>query len=157
MNNFMSRLITLSFKKEIWCKVKFVLVVKTYVFPRLSIVTIDFHSTGIQMLTLLIPVLINFLIDAAKLRQVSKQTRQLHEQSLQWLMRIGPKYPQEFKTMMSQSPDLRLRLETAVRNNQQSTNNSNKAAHDAQNASKAMGSSQQKPTIKLKTDFSNFS
>ncbi|XP_037925116.1 HEAT repeat-containing protein 5B isoform X5 [Hermetia illucens] len=111
----------------------------------------------IQMLTLLIPVLINFLIDAAKLRQVSKQTRQLHEQSLQWLMRIGPKYPQEFKTMMSQSPDLRLRLETAVRNNQQSTNNSNKAAHDAQNASKAMGSSQQKPTIKLKTDFSNFS
>ncbi|XP_067647146.1 HEAT repeat-containing protein 5B isoform X5 [Eurosta solidaginis] len=108
---------------------------------------------GIQMLTLLVPVLINYLAEPTKLRTLPKCQRQLHEQSLQWLMKIGPKYPQEFKTLMGQTLELRQKLETAIRNQQQSINIANKA-----NELQARGGMMkpQKPTIKLKTDFSNF-
>lgn len=46
------------------------------------------------MLTLLVPILISFLLEGNQLRTSPKFTVQLHEQSLQWLMKIGPKYPQ---------------------------------------------------------------
>lgn len=46
------------------------------------------------MLTLLVPILISFLLEGNQLRSATKFTVQLHEQSLQWLMKIGPKYPQ---------------------------------------------------------------
>jgi hypothetical protein len=59
---------------------------------------------------------------------------------------------------MSQAPDLRVKLETAIKCNQQqqalntqrinSTNNDNKSSTTP---------TVQQPTIKLKTDFSNFS
>lgn len=46
------------------------------------------------MLTLLVPILISFLLEGNQFRSATKFTIQLHEQSLQWLMKIGPKYPQ---------------------------------------------------------------
>lgn len=46
------------------------------------------------MLTLLVPILVNFLIEPASFRTSTKYRVQLHDQSLQWLMKIGPKYPQ---------------------------------------------------------------
>lgn len=107
------------------------------------------------MLTLLVPLLINYLAEPTKLRTLPKFQRQLHENSLQSLMKIGPKYPQEFKTLMSQSIELRQKLEIAIRNNQQA-NNVNKA-NDVQNGNRpGSGGNHHKPTIKLKTDFSNF-
>lgn len=111
------------------------------------------HLTGIQMLTLLVPVLINYLAEPAKLRTLPKYQRQLHEQALQWLMKIGPKYPQEFKTLMGQTLELRQKLEAAIRSQQQSINIANKANELQMRGGLAK---QQKPTIKLKTDFSNF-
>ncbi|XP_073829130.1 HEAT repeat-containing protein 5B isoform X2 [Musca autumnalis] len=108
----------------------------------------------IQMLTLLVPVLINYLAEPSKLRNLPKYQRQLHEQSLQWLMKIGPKYPQEFKSLMSQSPELRQKLEAAVRCQQQTAAIANRVQQTAQARSGL--EKQQKPTIKLKTDFSNF-
>lgn len=107
------------------------------------------------MLTLVVPVLIAFLSDPSKLRALTKYQRQLHDQSLQWLIRIGPKYPEEFKNLMSQSNDLRQRLEISIRHNQQANNNSintNESFHD----NGKDGGLNQKPTITLKTDFSNF-
>lgn len=107
------------------------------------------------MLSLLVPLLISYLIDSNSYKTSNKQTVQLHEQSLQWLMKIGPKYPQEFKTLMSQTPELRAKLEVAVRSNQQSTS-LQKNKNEMQQTSK-LNLLQQKPTITLKTDFSNFS
>ncbi|EDW83833.1 uncharacterized protein Dwil_GK13824, isoform A [Drosophila willistoni] len=107
----------------------------------------------IQMLTLLVPVLIGFLADPTKWRTLPKYQRQLHEQSLQWLLKIGPKYPKEFKALMGQTPELRLKLETAIRNQQQSISIAQKAT-EAQRT--GILAKPQKPTIKLKTDFSNF-
>ncbi|XP_022214446.2 HEAT repeat-containing protein 5B isoform X2 [Drosophila obscura] len=107
----------------------------------------------IQMLTLLVPVLIGFLADPSRLRAVAKYQRQLHEQALQWLLKIGPKYPQEFKALMGQTPELRQKLEAAIRSQQQSINIAQKASEAQRNGLLAKP---QKPTIKLKTDFSNF-
>lgn len=109
---------------------------------------------GIQMLTLLVPILINYLLEPDQLRARPKQCVQLHEQSLQWLMKIGPKYPHEFKTFMGQSPELRARLESAIKRNQASSQMQAKNKSEA--AARASVKEQQKPTIQLKTDFSNF-
>lgn len=118
------------------------LIMKSFTFP------ID-----IQMLTLLVPVLIGYLADPNKVRTLPKYQRQLHEQALQWLLKIGPKYPQEFKALMAQKPELRFKLEAAIRNQQQSINLAQKASEAQRNGLLAKP---QKPTIKLKTDFSNF-
>ncbi|XP_030374893.1 HEAT repeat-containing protein 5B isoform X2 [Scaptodrosophila lebanonensis] len=107
----------------------------------------------IQMLTLLVPVLISYLAEPNKLRTLPKYQRQLHEQALQWLLKIGPKYPQEFKSLMGQTPELRQKLEAAIRNQQQSISIAQKA-NEAQRS--GLLAKPQKPTIKLKTDFSNF-
>lgn len=112
------------------------------------------HLTGIQLLTLLVPILIGYLLEPHVLKMSSKYESQLHEQSLQWLMRIGPKYPQEFKSLMTQSNDLRIKLEAAIRYNQQSTNQKQKP--DSHTIAKSQ-LNQSKPTIELKTNFSNFS
>lgn len=103
------------------------------------------------MLTLLVPILINYLLEGQALRSANKYSLTLHETSLQWLMKIGPKYPQEFKKLMSQATNLRSRLENAIRSNQQT----HRRSKIESNASKQI--SNQMPSIKLKTDFSNFS
>ncbi|XP_055609550.1 HEAT repeat-containing protein 5B isoform X4 [Uranotaenia lowii] len=111
---------------------------------------------GIQMLTLLIPILINYLLEPEQHRSKSKQCYQLHEHSLQGLMRIGPKYPHEFKIFMTQQPELRTKLETAIKRNQMSAIQAKNKTEAANAAAKASATQQQKPTIQLKTDFSNF-
>ncbi|KAH8281039.1 hypothetical protein KR054_007842, partial [Drosophila jambulina] len=108
--------------------------------------------TDIQMLTLLVPVLIGFLAEPSKLRTLPKYQKQLHDQALQWLLKIGPKHPQEFKALMGQTPELRQKLEAAIRSQQQSINIAQKATEAQRN----LLAKPQKPTIKLKTDFSNF-
>lgn len=50
--------------------------------------------SGIQMLSLLVPILITYLLDPAGLTAAKRQAVQLHENSLQWLKKIGPKYPE---------------------------------------------------------------
>lgn len=103
------------------------------------------------MLTLLVPVLINYLIDGESMGSATKLTLTLHDASLQWLRKIGPKYPQEFKQLMSQTSNLRLRLENAIQMNQQLQ----KIMKSEPNVDRPH--LQQPPSIKLKTDFSNFS
>lgn len=115
-----------------------------------------YFLTGIQMIALLVPVLIAFLYDPSKLQSLTKYQRQLHEQSLQWLIKIGPKYPHEFKKIMCESNELRQRLEISIRHKQQSkildTNLCMESFTDISEPDKF----NQKPTITLKTDFSNF-
>jgi HEAT repeat-containing protein 5 len=124
------------------------------------------------MLTLLVPILISFLLETNQQKTSTKFCMQLHEQSLQWLMKVGPKYPQvcsvtsiinfsikinvsfqqEFKTLMGQAPELRNKLESAVRNQQQAATLQKTAMETAENENKTVVQSQQ-PSIKLKTKF----
>ncbi|XP_044256431.1 HEAT repeat-containing protein 5B isoform X4 [Tribolium madens] len=106
---------------------------------------------GIQMLTLLVPILISYLLEGQALRSANKYSLNLHEISLQRLMKIGPKYPQEFKKLMSQTSELRTKLENAIRSKQQN----HIKIKNGVNANKPVTSHH--PSIKLKTDFSNFS
>lgn len=46
------------------------------------------------MLTLLVPILITYLLDTSSLKTAKRQAVQLHENSLNWLKKIGPKYPE---------------------------------------------------------------
>lgn len=103
------------------------------------------------MLTLLVPILINYLIEGEAVATASKLTLTLHDVSLQWLRKIGPKYPQEFKKLMTQTSGLRARLENAIQMNQQLQ----KIIRSEPSVNRPQ--LQQPPSIKLKTDFSNFS
>lgn len=114
-----------------------------------------FESLGTQLLALLVPILIGYLLEPQTMQTSSKYSCQLHEQSLQWLMKIGPKYPQEFKALMTQSTDLRTKLESAIRFNQQNSNHQ-KQKNDPNAAAKNQQNNQVKPTIELKTNFGNF-
>lgn len=115
-----------------------------------TLIALTETKNRVQMLALLVPVLISFLLEGPALKDASKPCQTLHERSLQWLMKIGPQYPQEFKSLMAQSTEMRTKLESAIRTSQQ-----------AQQRMKVDGTSvkplaSQTPTIKLKTDFSNF-
>lgn len=100
------------------------------------------------MLGLLVPILVSLLADSTALPKASKITKNLHEQALQKLMKIGPKYPEPFRTVIGSSPDLKSRLEGAVRASQAS-------AKQKQPAAKPKVAPTQ-PSIKLRMDFSNY-
>ncbi|CAH2095244.1 unnamed protein product [Euphydryas editha] len=101
------------------------------------------------MLWILVPIVISYLREPADGR--GPHARALHEFALNWLMRVGPKYPQEFKTMMQQSSELRTKLENAVKANQASRNNRRPPP-----TRPSFETRPAKPTIQLKTDFSDF-
>lgn len=46
------------------------------------------------MLCLLVPIIIAYLRDVDELRSCNTYSKALHDFSLQWLMKIGPKYQQ---------------------------------------------------------------
>ncbi|KMQ92675.1 heat repeat-containing protein 5b [Lasius niger] len=108
-------------------------------------------SNRIQMLTLLVPILINYLLEGDELQRATKYQASLHQQSFQWLNKIGPKYPQEFKTLMSQSTELKTKLENAVRTSHQQAQRHTRSVDSVKPQIKISA-----PSIKLKTDFSNF-
>ncbi|XP_051162518.1 HEAT repeat-containing protein 5B isoform X4 [Leptopilina boulardi] len=108
-------------------------------------------ANRIQMLTLLVPILINFLLEGDKLQHGTKYQISLHQQSFQWLNKIGPKYPQEFKTLMSQSTELKTKLENAVRLSHLQAQMLSRTSEPVKPQFKVLA-----PSIKLKTDFSNF-
>uniref|UniRef100_A0A182K6L8 HEAT repeat-containing protein 5B n=1 Tax=Anopheles christyi TaxID=43041 RepID=A0A182K6L8_9DIPT len=123
----------------------------------------------IQMLTLLVPILVNYLDDPEESKQQSPPSPQqrtitkskyataLNDHAIQWLMKIGLKYPQEFKAFMAQAPELRRKLEAAIKRNQMNATLQKSKSEAANAAARNSAAQQQKPTIQLKTDFSNFS
>ncbi|CAH0731953.1 unnamed protein product, partial [Brenthis ino] len=108
-------------------------------------------AARIQMLWILVPIVISYLREASELTRAPPHVRTLHEFALNWLMKIGPKYPQEFKTMMQQSSELRTKLENAVKASQAS-----RALRRAPPTRPSFETRTPKPTIQLKTDFSDF-
>lgn len=104
------------------------------------------------MLGLLVPILINLLVDGNILSCSSKYVRMLHDYALNHLVKTGPKYPLEFRAIMSRSADLRARLENAVHDSKQPS----KATSHGAGLHHRLPQVESEPSIKLKTDFSNF-
>lgn len=91
----------------------------------------------------------SFLLD--DLDNVSTARRALHEDCLQRLMKIGPLYPTEFRTIMTGQSILKSKLENAIKLSQ-----TMKQSSVTTPAMKKAAVSTIKPSIKLKTSF-NFS
>uniref|UniRef100_A0A9L0SKJ5 HEAT repeat-containing protein 5B n=1 Tax=Equus caballus TaxID=9796 RepID=A0A9L0SKJ5_HORSE len=110
-----------------------------------TLVALGEEQNRVQLLALLVPTLISYLLDENSFASASTASKDLHEFALQNLMHIGPLYPHAFKTVMGAAPELKVRLETAVRASQAS-----KAKAAARQPAPTVHSA---PTIKLKTSF----
>uniref|UniRef100_A0A6Q2Y0Y9 HEAT repeat-containing protein 5A n=1 Tax=Esox lucius TaxID=8010 RepID=A0A6Q2Y0Y9_ESOLU len=97
-----------------------------------------------QLVAVLLPILISFLLDENALASASAPGRALHESALLDLMRIGPQHSSVFKALMASSPHMKARLEAAVKGNQETVNIK---------ATQTPVPSKTSPSIQLKTNF----
>uniref|UniRef100_A0A8D3DHR6 HEAT repeat-containing protein 5B n=1 Tax=Scophthalmus maximus TaxID=52904 RepID=A0A8D3DHR6_SCOMX len=104
------------------------------------------EQNRVQLLALLVPTLISYLLDENAISSAPQVSKGLHDFALQNLMRIGPLYPSAFKIVIGAAPELKTRLESAIRANQASSKA--KAA-----ARLAQPTVQAAPTITLKKSF----
>ncbi|XP_029982384.1 HEAT repeat-containing protein 5A-like isoform X3 [Sphaeramia orbicularis] len=102
-----------------------------------------------QLITVLLPLLISFLLDENALGSAPAASRSLHEAALKDLMRLGPQHSAVFRSLVSSSPHLKSRLEAAVKGNQESLNAKSGPAHP----SSRQGAAKVSPSITLKTNF----
>uniref|UniRef100_A0A803U0L4 HEAT repeat-containing protein 5B n=1 Tax=Anolis carolinensis TaxID=28377 RepID=A0A803U0L4_ANOCA len=110
-----------------------------------TLVALGEEQNRVHLLALLVPTLISYLLNENAFPSAPVVSKELHEFALQDLTRIGPLYPHAFKTVMGAAPELKTRLETAVRASQAS-----KAKAAARQPPPTVHST---PTIKLKTSF----
>nr|XP_033808052.1 HEAT repeat-containing protein 5A isoform X2 [Geotrypetes seraphini] len=111
-----------------------------------ALVTLAEEQHRAEMVALLLPILVSFLLDENALGTATNATRNLHEFALQHLMQIGPQYSSVFKQLMASCPTMKARLEAAVKGNQESIK--------AQATPKpAKPSGKPSPSIQLKTNF----
>ncbi|XP_041803255.1 HEAT repeat-containing protein 5B isoform X1 [Chelmon rostratus] len=111
-----------------------------------NLVNMGEEQNRVQLLALLVPTLISYLLDENAISSAPQVSKSLHDFALQNLMRIGPLYPAAFKIVIGAAPELKIRLESAIRANQASSR-----AKDA--ARQAQPTVQAAPTIKLKKSF----
>ncbi|XP_062375068.1 HEAT repeat-containing protein 5B isoform X2 [Sardina pilchardus] len=111
-----------------------------------NLVAMGEEQNRVQLLALLVPTLVSYLLDENAFSSAAPASKGLHNFALQDLMRIGPLYPAAFKTVIGAAPELKTRLETAILANQASS----KAMAAARLAQPTV---QAAPTIKLKTSF----
>ncbi|XP_035216852.1 HEAT repeat-containing protein 5B-like isoform X2 [Stegodyphus dumicola] len=135
-------------------------------FPEIKIMAINELILALQVLVdvaandkkllivgLYVPTLVNLLIDPETSQVASSFRQKVHAYALQQLMKIGPQYPQEFRTVVSRNLRLKTKLETCIRAAQMGSDlNRNSPDSRTQISSRTVST----PTIKLKTDFSNF-
>uniref|UniRef100_A0A8C1NSV5 HEAT repeat-containing protein 5B n=1 Tax=Cyprinus carpio TaxID=7962 RepID=A0A8C1NSV5_CYPCA len=111
-----------------------------------SLVAMGEEQNRVQLLALLVPTLISYLLDDSAFSTASTSSKGLHEFALQNLMHTGPLYPAAFKTVIGAAPELKTRLEAAIRS-RQANSKAKSAARQQQPTVQAA------PTIKLKTSF----
>ena len=110
-----------------------------------------------HLISIFVPMMVSYLVESDKLSSAPKVARLLHDSALQRLVKIGPQSPAHFRSIMQSRPELKTRLEAAVKT-QQETAASGSGQVKGQGHNKAgMLSQPAKPSIKLKMDFSNFS
>ncbi|KAG7230040.1 hypothetical protein INR49_009760 [Caranx melampygus] len=73
------------------------------------------EQNRVQLLALLVPTLISYLLDENAIASAPQVSKGLHDFALQNLMRIGPLYPAAFKIVIGAAPELKTRLESAIR------------------------------------------
>lgn len=102
----------------------------------------DFVS-GPQLVSVLLPVLISFLLDENALASAAGPSRSLHAWALQELMRLGPQHPSVLRGLMASAPAMKARLEAAIKGSQERVSSK----------SNPQAPSKSSPSIQLKTNF----
>ena len=97
------------------------------------------------MMSMLIPLFVSLFHESPQ--NASKSRQLIHDTALQRLIAIGPKYPQPFRSVMTSSPELKARLEAAIKSSQSAIKPDKQVTRTGPST---------KPTITLKMDFSNF-
>ncbi|XP_071161425.1 HEAT repeat-containing protein 5B-like isoform X1 [Mytilus edulis] len=116
-----------------------------------SLVPLADDDKKLTVLTIFIPILVSFLLDDFDSASTARGT--LHEDSLQRLMKIGPQYPTEFRTIMAGQSILKSKLESAIKLSQTAKKIavSKSNSHDLKATNVPI-----KPRITLKTNFGNY-
>ncbi|KAF6204448.1 hypothetical protein GE061_002789 [Apolygus lucorum] len=104
-----------------------------------------------EMVKMLVPALVDCLLEGPALKEAGREARKLHEAALASLMKIGLNHPQEFKSIMSETGEMRSRVETAIRASQNTV-----ATAGRQNKPDQPAPHRPSPSIKLKTTFEHF-
>lgn len=111
----------------------------------------NFFFAGMTLLTVLLPILISYLLDEKMLQSADKISRRIHDDTLTHLMKVGPQYPAQFRVIMTSQGELKSRLESAIKLNQETKSAMLKAQEKAKVAAQPS-----KPSITLKTNFGSF-
>lgn len=81
--------------------------------------------------------------------------QKLHEFGLEKLLKTGPRFAAEFRSIMISSPNFKNKLESAIKN-QRSSHQTRSYGDHGHTKSGTERRGEIPPIIKLKTDFSNF-
>mgnify|MGYP006940035155 FL=1 len=117
-------------------------------------------SAGLRLASLIIPLFINFLPDATiTTTTISKSSNaRFVTYVIERIQYLIPIYSNEFRLILQTLPDLRTKLESAIRRQQQIKQQ--KEERDANSSSRqyisSMNATVQAPTLPLRIDFSNF-
>ncbi|XP_050406917.2 HEAT repeat-containing protein 5B isoform X1 [Patella vulgata] len=114
-----------------------------------NLISMADEKKRVTLVALLVPILVSYLYEEKQIDAASKTSQALHQQALTKLMKIGPQYPDEFRTVMTTYADLKPRLEAAIKLNE--ATKLKRAQPVAKNLAQPA-----KPTITLKTNFANF-
>ena len=101
---------------------------------------------------LYVPILINLLLDRLDGLSEKSEQRRLHHQVLGYILKLAPKYKEEFKQIVTKVPSLKSKLEQSLRVQDCIQTNQGKGISRESQVSRTFT-----PSIKLKTDFSNYS
>lgn len=95
--------------------------------------------------------MINLLNDRMDILSEKCEQRRLHHQVLSCLLKLAPKYKDEFKQIITKVPSLKVKLEQSLRNQETLQVNQGKGTSKESQVNRTFT-----PSIKLKTDFSNY-
>lgn len=103
------------------------------------------YDIGAQMVDVLLPILVSFLLDENTLAMAPEASCSLHKSALQDLIRLGPQHPTAFKAFMISAPHMKARLEAAIKSSPEIVSTKATPTRVLDNS--------QVPSIKLKTNF----
>lgn len=130
--------------------------------PSVSIEDRLFFSVGVRLASLIIPLFMNFLpepgLSSSKTTNSSARLISYIIERIQYLI---PIYPNEFRLVLQTFPDLRTKLESAIRRQQQikqhrDEKESSYSSRGYLSSASALNAGPQAPTLSLRIDFSNF-
>jgi hypothetical protein len=108
---------------------------------------------------LVMRVLVSLLLEPSAVSSAPAASLKLHDNALQRLTKLGPLYPAQFRSVVVAAPELKVRLEAAIKAQQQQQHSKEQAAKAGGRASGSSAhpaNAPAKPSITLKMDFSNF-